>query len=138
MNFVSKYLQQRAPQVPMSPAQGMATQQQMPQAGMQVPNSPMGPQGDQMDPALAAMLGIEALSPQQESLKRKQAQIDELRNFALSGGARHWTGALAQGLAGFGSGNRQRKLDPEYERVGKERREKMEQMGRDLFGRRSY
>lgn len=129
------------PQVPMSPTQGMAQQQQQPQfqqqPQMQMPaqGMPMQREPQQTDPALAAMLGIEALSPQQEALKRKQATVDALRDMALGGGAKHWTGALAQGVAGYGARRGQKKLDPEYEKVGAERRTKMEQLGRDLFNR---
>jgi hypothetical protein len=84
------------------------------------------------DLALQAMLGIEKLSPKAKRIERKRAQIQKLRDLALSGDARHWTGVLAQGLAGGLSGYRDRKLDPEEEALNEERRRMMEQMGLGL------
>jgi hypothetical protein len=84
------------------------------------------------DLALQAMLGIEKLSPKAKRIERKRAQIQKLRDLALSGDARHWTGVLAQGLAGGLSGYQDRKLDPEEEALNEERRRMMEQMGLGL------
>jgi hypothetical protein len=116
------------------------------QQPLNVPNSPMPttgagpgiamPQGQQQQPqgdaALAAMLAIEGLSPQQKKMQRQRAQAQQLRDMALGGDARHWTGVLAQGLAGGLSGYQDRKLDPEEERINEERRRAMERIGGSL------
>jgi hypothetical protein len=86
----------------------------------------------QGDPALAAMLAIEGLSPREKRMARQRAQAQQLRDLALGGGARHWTGVLAQGLAGGLSGYQDRKLDPEEERINEERRRAMERIGGSL------
>lgn len=112
----------------------MQQQAQAPQQGPMVPNSPMQPQSQQSpmgDAALRAMLEIEALSPGEKKRSRKQAVIDQLRGYALSGDPTpHWTGALAKGVAGAASAYGQKKMDPEYDAAGEERRRRMQ----ELFG----
>ena len=84
---------------------------------------------DGMDPAIKAMLGIQALSPKERALARKRAQAQQLRNVALDDNARHWTGVLAQGLAGGMSGYQDRKIDPQEEALNAERQYLMRQLG---------
>jgi hypothetical protein len=116
-----------AREVPYSPAQG----------GTQVPMSPSPTQAtaaqvrQDEDPVLRAMLEIEGLSPGEKKRSRKQAVIDQLRGYALSGDPTpHWTGALAKGVAGLASAYGQKKMDPEYDAAGEERRRRM----REIFG----
>jgi hypothetical protein len=134
----------QAPQVPMSPAQGMATQQPMGTGmqggqgtGMQVPNSPMQPMQQpgmqDQDPALMAMLGIESLSPEAKALERRQATVDALRDLALGGGTGHWTGALAAGLAGYGAKRGADRIDRKSAKLGAKRTALMEKLGGGLF-----
>lgn len=104
-------------------------QLQLPDTGNVVP---MGQAAGDPDAALQAILAIEALSPQQKKMQRQRAQAQQLRDFALTPSAKHWTGALAQGLAGGLSGYQDRKLDPEEERMNEERRRAMERIGGSL------
>jgi hypothetical protein len=122
------YFQQRQLNVPNSPM------------GMQAPQQPQAPQGLQSpapmsgdDAALRAMLAIEALSPEQKKLQRQRAQAQQLRDMALGGGAKHWTGVLAQGLAGGMSGYQDSKLDPQEEAMNERRRRAMEQFGGSIY-----
>lgn len=114
------------PNVPYSPSQG----------GVQVPMSPAPTAATdavakQDDPMLRAMLEIESLSPGEKKRARKQAVVDQLRGYALSGDPTpHWTGALAKGVAGLASAYGQKKMDPEYDAAGEERRRRM----REIFG----
>jgi hypothetical protein len=122
------YFQQRQLNVPNSPM------------GMQAPQQPQAPQGLQSpapmsgdDAALRAMLAIEALSPEQKKMQRQRAQAQQLRDMALGGGAKHWTGVLAQGLAGGMSGYQDSKLDPQEEAMNERRRRAMEQFGGSIY-----
>ena len=125
-NWTSRYLQGRAqPSVPFSPMGAGAG------PGVAQPAQPID-EPQQGDPALAAMLAIEGLSPREKRMARQRAQAQQLRDLALGGGARHWTGVLAQGLAGGLSGYQDRKLDPEEERINEERRRAMERIGGSL------
>jgi hypothetical protein len=122
------YFQQRQLSVPNSPMGMQALQQPQAPQGLQ---SPVPMSGD--DAALRAMLAIEALSPEQKKLQRQRAQAQQLRDMALGGGARHWTGVLAQGLAGGLSGYQDRKLDPQEEAMNERRRRAMEQFGGSIY-----
>lgn len=95
--------------------------------------SPMRPDGGQTDDALQAILAMEGLAPGEKIRARKQAQINQLRDMALNGNARHWTGALAQGLAGGLSGYQQSRLDPEEQAAAEERRRIMERIGQGIY-----
>jgi hypothetical protein len=106
------------------------TQSPQNQTPMPAPQAPQMPQ--ERDLALQAMLGIEKLSPKARQMERKRAQIQQLRDMALGSNARHWTGVLAQGLAGGLSGYQGMKLDPEEEALNEERRKMMEQLGLGL------
>lgn len=110
-----------------SPTQMRQVQPQMGQP------SPMRPDGGQTDDALQAMLALEGLAPGEKMRARKQAQINQLRDMALGDNARHWTGVLAQGLAGGLSGYQQSKLDPEIEAAAEEKRRIMERVGLGIY-----
>jgi hypothetical protein len=125
------YFQQRQPlNVPNSPMGMQAPQPQIPQS-LQAPQGGSPMSGE--DAALRAMLAIEALSPEQKKMQRQRAQAQQLRDLALGGGAQHWTGVLAQGLAGGLSGYQDRKLDPQEEAMNERRRRAMEQFGGSIY-----
>jgi hypothetical protein len=135
-NYLDQMFQMRQQQQPQNAGAPMQGPPEGQAAQLNVPFAPQGPenlgqadQGQQMDPALRAVLGIEGLSPGEKKRARQQAVLDELRGVALGGPqAQHWTGALAKGLAGFGSGYGQRKMEPEYEQAANERKRMMEEI----------
>lgn len=115
--------QQQNPQMPYSPSPQ--------QSGMVPSGVNASPQQSSDDLALKAILGIEALSPNEKRRAQMQAQADELRGMALGGQGvgTHWTGTLARGLAGGLSGYQQRKIEEQRKADAEERRRMMEQLG---------